>query len=158
MSGFLHLTERYKWSHFIVNTVQTSPSIKFDDSESTTLKYACQIENMHRNNNFVEENNSKYGCSSAHLGRAMQWPLASEPQKKNLFSRLAVPSYSMPYACLGKRSSLVLILCLHPGMWLHVLDHGGLTVADAGFLEGGFCYTIAREARAKILEATPTFG
>ena len=31
-------------------------------------------------------------------------------------------------------------------------------VADAGFLEGGFRYTIARKARAKILEATPTFG
>ena len=30
-------------------------------------------------------------------------------------------------------------------------------VADAGFLEGGFCYSIAREARTKFLEATPTF-
>ena len=30
-------------------------------------------------------------------------------------------------------------------------------VADAGFLEGEFCHTIAREVRVKFLEATPTF-
>ena len=28
-------------------------------------------------------------------------------------------------------------------------------MADPGFLEGGFCYTVACEARAKFLEATP---
>ena len=32
------------------------------------------------------------------------------------------------------------------------------TVADLGFLEGGFWYAVTREARAKLLEATPTFG
>ena len=31
------------------------------------------------------------------------------------------------------------------------------TVADPGFLEGGFYYNVAREARAKFLEATPIF-
>ena len=31
------------------------------------------------------------------------------------------------------------------------------SVADPGFLEGGFCYMVARKARAKFLEATPIF-
>ena len=36
-------------------------------------------------------------------------------------------------------------------------DSGDLlpAVADAGFLEGGFCYSVARK---KILEAIPTFN
>ncbi len=39
---------------------------------------------------------------------------------------------------------------------LQLLRYLTTPVADAGFLEGGFRYTIAREARAKNLEATPT--
>ena len=31
------------------------------------------------------------------------------------------------------------------------------TVADPGFLEGGFCYTVARVARAKFLKPRPFF-
>ena len=30
-----------------------------------------------------------------------------------------------------------------------------IAVADLGFSEGGFCYSIAREARAKILRPRP---
>ena len=36
------------------------------------------------------------------------------------------------------------------------LDRRWETVADPGFLEGGFCHTIASKACAKSLEATST--
>ena len=37
------------------------------------------------------------------------------------------------------------------GAYANLHEEGITTVADAGFLKGGFCYYIAREARAKNL-------
>ena len=46
-----------------------------------------------------------------------------------------------------------LVLIAAPALALVDGPDGWSTVVDAGFLEGGFCYNIAREK----FEATPTF-